>query len=265
MSIRERSYAGSSALPGRGRSFLDRRRVSASAFQQPRPLEAPGAAVSIPAVAPDGSLHLWHRPLGGRSKRVLDVTVAATALVLALPLMLAIVLLIKLTCKGPVVFSHPRIGFNGSTFRCYKFRTMVIDAEQRLQAHLASDPQAAEEWRKARKLKRDPRLTVLGNLLRKSSLDELPQLFNILRGDMSCVGPRPIVAEELHRYGPYVKDYLHARPGLTGLWQVTGRNLVDYTGRVLLDAQYVRNWSVHTDLLILIRTAGAVMRFDRAS
>jgi len=265
MSIRERSYAGSSALPGRGRSFLDRRRIPISGFQQHRPAEVQDAAVSIPAAASSGFVHVWSHPLGGRPKRALDVAVAATALVLALPLMLVVALLIGLTSKGPVIFSHQRIGFNGSTFRCYKFRTMVRDAEERLQAHLAADPQAAEEWRRSRKLKHDPRLAVLGSLLRKSSLDELPQLFNILRGDMSCVGPRPIVAEELRRYGPVAKDYLRTRPGLTGLWQVTGRDSVDYAGRVLLDAQYVRNWSLRTDVLILVRTAGAVMKFDRAS
>jgi exopolysaccharide production protein ExoY len=205
------------------------------------------AAVSIPAAASSGFVHVWSHPLGGRPKRAIDIAVAAAALIAALPLMLVVALLIRLTCKGPVIFSHQRIGFNGSTFRCYKFRTMVTDAETRLQAHLAADPQAADEWRRSRKLKRDPRLTLLGGLLRKSSLDELPQLFNILRGDMSCVGPRPIVAEELRRYGPVAKDYLHTRPGLTGLWQVTGRDSVDYAGRVLLDAQYVRNWSMRTD------------------
>ncbi|MET3660358.1 sugar transferase [Aquamicrobium ahrensii] len=265
MSIRERYYAGSSALPGRGRSFLDRGRVSTSGFQRRRSGEVQDAAVSIPAAASSGFVHVWPHPLGGRAKRALDGAVAVTALVLALPLMLVVALLIKLTSKGPAVFSHQRIGFNGRTFRCYKFRTMVADAEERLQAHLASDPHAAEEWSKARKLKHDPRLTVLGSLLRKSSLDELPQLFNILRGEMSCVGPRPIVAEELRRYGPVAKDYLRTRPGLTGLWQVTGRDSVDYAGRVMLDAQYVRNWSMRTDLLILIRTVGAVTKFDRAS
>lgn len=265
MSIRERFYAGSGALPGRERPFQDRRRVWASGFRRRSTDEMQDAAVSITAAASSGFVHAWPHPLGGRPKRALDVAVAATALVLALPVMLVVALLVRLSCGGPVVFSHQRVGFNGSTFRCYKFRTMVRDAEERLQAHLAADPQAAEEWRKSRKLKHDPRLTALGNMLRKSSLDELPQLFNILRGDMSCVGPRPIVAEELRRYGPVAKDYLRTRPGLTGLWQVTGRDSVDYAGRVMLDAQYVRNWSLRTDLLILVRTAGAVMKFDRAS
>lgn len=245
--------------------LLNRRRVAMSGLRRQRTAEAEDAAVSMPAAASGGFDHVWQHPLGGRPKRMADVAVAATALVLALPLMLAVALLIRLTGKGPVVFFHQRIGFNGRMFRCYKFRTMVIDAEERLETYLAGDPQAADEWRRARKLKRDPRLTVLGGLLRKSSLDELPQLFNILRGDMSCVGPRPVVAEELHRYGPVANDYLRTRPGLTGLWQVTGRDAVDYAGRVLLDAQYVRNWSMRADFAILLRTVGAVMNFDRAS
>lgn len=246
--------------------MTNRRHFPHLGFVPSPPDDGADGFLSMPAAAGAGDFSTAHsRPLGGRAKRLMDIGIAVTALVLAMPLMLAVALLIKLVCGGPVLFSHRRIGFNGSAFRCYKFRTMAVDAEQRLQAYLACNPQAAEEWRQSRKLKRDPRLTVLGNMLRKSSIDELPQLFNVLRGEMSCVGPRPIVADELRRYGSVARDYLRTRPGLTGLWQVTGRDSVDYAGRVSLDAEYVRNWSIGADLLILVRTVGAVMKFDQAS
>ncbi len=205
------------------------------------------------------------RPLGGRSKRVLDLMVASCALVAAAPIMLLVALLIKCTAGGPVVYSHRRVGFDGRPFYCHKFRSMVRDADRVLKDHLERNPSAAREWEEKRKLENDPRVTLLGTMLRKSSLDELPQLFNILRGEMSCVGPRPIVADELDRYGTSVSDYLCTRPGLTGLWQVTGRSSTDYCNRVYLDSQYVRNWSIFSDLVILARTVVAVMRFDEAS
>lgn len=204
-------------------------------------------------------------PLGGWRKRALDLAVASTALVLALPLMAVVASLIKLVTGGPVLFAHRRIGFNGRPFRCYKFRTMVENAEQVLEDYLARNPRAAEEWRETQKLKSDPRITFLGQMLRKSSLDELPQLVNVLRGEMSCVGPRAIVANELARYGSAADEYLKTRPGITGLWQISGRSDVDYAGRVALDTQYVRNWSIWSDFVILAWTAVAVMRFDRAS
>jgi exopolysaccharide production protein ExoY len=204
-------------------------------------------------------------PLGGRTKRLTDIVIAFTALILAAPVMLLITLLIKTTAGGPAVFSHTRIGFGGRPFQCYKFRTMVANSDQALAEFLASNEEAAKEWAESRKLRLDPRVTALGRLLRKSSLDELPQLFNVLRGEMSCVGPRPVVADELPRYGAYVREYLRARPGLTGLWQVTGRDCADYSHRVSLDSSYVLNWSLWADLRILVRTVFAVMRFDRAS
>jgi exopolysaccharide production protein ExoY len=205
------------------------------------------------------------RPLGGWPKRLADMTIALVALVLASPVMLAVALLIRATTGGPAIFSHSRVGFNGKPFNCYKFRTMIANSEQALRDYLACDPEAAREWEQNRKLKRDPRITLLGMMLRKSSLDELPQLFNVLRGDMSCVGPRPIVTDELPRYGACADEYLRTRPGLTGLWQVTGRSSMDYSHRVALDTQYVRNWSLWADLVILLRTTVAVMRFDKAS
>lgn len=204
-------------------------------------------------------------PVGGRLKRLADIVIASGALMAALPIMIIVAALIRWTMGGPVVYAHERVGFQGRRFRCYKFRSMVTDADEALRLHLASNPEAAEQWAKDQKLKHDPRITFLGRLLRKSSLDELPQLFNILKGEMSCVGPRPIVADELGRYGSSACEYLATRPGLTGLWQVTGRSSVDYARRVALDSQYVRNWSFRNDLVILALTAFAVIRFDEVS
>jgi len=204
-------------------------------------------------------------PLGGTPKRAMDIAIALSAIVLLSPLMIVLMGLIRLVMGRSVLFAHSRIGFRGRPFHCYKFRTMVADAEGVLAQHLAADPLAAQEWRQTRKLRNDPRVTLLGYVLRKSSLDELPQLFNVLRGDMSCVGPRPIVADELVRYGPHADEYLRVRPGLTGLWQVSGRNALDYSVRVALDSHYVRNWSLWADLIILVRTIFAVVNFDEAA
>ncbi|ODT08716.1 MAG: sugar transferase [Mesorhizobium sp. SCN 65-20] len=194
-----------------------------------------------------------------------DVVIAASALILAAPIMLIVALLIRLTTGGPALFSHSRVGFRGKPFDCYKFRTMVRNSDEVLRAHLASDPEAARQWAEKRKLRNDPRITFFGMLLRKSSIDELPQLFNILKGEMSCVGPRPVVSDELTRYGDQVDNYLAARPGLTGLWQVTGRSSTDYANRVALDSQYVRDWSLRSDAIILARTVFAVLRFNEVS
>ncbi len=163
---------------------------------------------------------------------------------------------------GSVIFAHPRIGYEGNAFLCYKFRTMVIDGDAVLQKCLNDNPEALREWRETRKLKSDPRVTWLGHVLRKSSLDELPQLINVIRGDMSVVGPRPIVAEELSRYGSCSADYLRARPGLTGLWQVSGRSGLGYEQRVALDRYYVRRWSIALDLAILFRTLPVLLRHE---
>ena len=204
------------------------------------------------------------KPLGGSTKRVIDVTIALTTIVLLLPLSLTIMGLVKLVMGGPIFFAHTRVGYRGKSFHCYKFRTMVANAEEVLARHLAQDPKAAQEWREIMKLRNDPRVTFIGRLLRKSSLDELPQLINVLRGEMSCVGPRPVVASELQRYGAHAAEYLRTRPGLTGLWQVSGRNGIDYANRVALDSHYVRNWSLWNDFIILGKTAFAVVRLDEA-
>ncbi|MGE0849758.1 MAG: sugar transferase [Hyphomicrobiaceae bacterium] len=203
--------------------------------------------------------------VGGGAKRVVDIVIAGTALALSLPLMLLIAMVIKATMGGPVLFSQIRIGRNGVPFLCYKFRSMVSNGDEVLQKHLASDPQAAAEWRETCKLLRDPRVTPLGNILRKSSLDELPQLLNILRGEMSCVGPRPVVPSELERYGANATAYLSSRPGLTGLWQTSGRSKLSYDDRVALDAHYAKNWSLWLDFSIIVKTIPAVLNFHESA
>lgn len=204
-------------------------------------------------------------PVGGLLKRIMDIAVACPALVLAAPVMILVGLLIKITAGGPAIFSHSRVGFGGKPFECYKFRSMVANSDEVLKTYLDANPEARKEWLETHKIRNDPRVTFFGRMLRKSSLDELPQLINILRGDMSCVGPRPIVEDELRRYGEHQAEYLRTRPGLTGLWQVSGRSSMGYENRVALDSQYVRNWSIWLDLVILLRTIIAVMRVDRAS
>jgi undecaprenyl-phosphate galactose phosphotransferase len=192
------------------------------------------------------------------SKRVIDVIgVIALALVFA-PLMLIIAVLLRRE-GGTVLYRHTRIGRGGAPFECLKFRTMVPDAERVLGGILARDPGLRAEWLRDHKLKEDPRVTAIGRLLRRTSLDELPQLWNVLRGEMSLVGPRPVVREELLRYGRAVGVYLSARPGITGLWQVMGRNDTEYLRRVALDVWYVRHQSLQLDLSILARTVLVVL------
>jgi exopolysaccharide production protein ExoY len=202
---------------------------------------------------------------GGQPKRVLDIFVALVAIVLLAPCMLIVAALIKLTLGGPVIFAHARVGQNGQTFPCLKFRTMIVNGQECLDAYLASNPAAAKEWAETHKLRHDPRITRLGHILRISSLDELPQLFNVLRGDMSCVGPRPIVAAELKRYGAHAPEYLAARPGVTGIWQVSGRSSLSYEERIRLDFYYVRHWSMLLDLKILLKTIPAVLHFSETA
>jgi Undecaprenyl-phosphate galactose phosphotransferase WbaP len=161
---------------------------------------------------------------------------------------------------GQPFFGHMRVGHNGKPFKCYKFRSMVVNAEQVLEHLLANDPVARAEWALNFKLKNDPRVSKLGEFLRRSSLDELPQLWNVFKGDMSLVGPRPVIEAELERYGDDVGYYLMTRPGITGLWQVSGRNDVDYATRVYLDSWYVKNWSLWNDIAILFKTISVVRR-----
>ena len=197
-------------------------------------------------------------PLGGLAKRGFDILGAALALAALSPLLLLIALLVKLSDRGPVLYGHTRIGRGGRVFRCLKFRTMVVNGDAVLAAHLRNDPLVAAEWQSTRKLKDDPRVTRVGAVLRRLSIDELPQVVNILLGDMSIVGPRPVVREELDRYGKSAIFYLKSRPGLTGLWQVSGRNDVSYTTRVAFDRHYVENWSFVEDIRIIVKTLPAV-------
>lgn len=200
------------------------------------------------------------RDPGARAlKRILDVIVAALLLVLALPLAAAIALAIVLEKRGPVFFAHTRIGKGKRRFRLWKFRSMVVDADWLLARHLEAHPDNLAEWREMHKLKDDPRVTRVGRLLRRCRLDELPQLVNVLRGEMSMVGPRPIVEEEIPKYGPVFPLYVQVLPGLTGLWQVSGRTHGNYRDRTELDMQYMRNRTIGMDLLILLKTVRVVI------
>jgi undecaprenyl-phosphate galactose phosphotransferase len=186
-------------------------------------------------------------------KRTFDITIAGTLLVGLLPFMLMVAGAIRAGGASPL-FSHSRVGKHGCTFQCYKFRTMVMDADRVLSAYLANNLEAQAEWSRDHKLRNDPRVTALGRFLRRTSLDELPQLINVLKGEMTLVGPRPVVHEELERYGDVLRAYLSVRPGVTGIWQVSGRNDTSYDERVALDAWYVENRSLLLDFKILLRT-----------
>jgi exopolysaccharide production protein ExoY len=204
------------------------------------------------------------RPVGLTLKRASDILIALSGIFLLAPLLVICFATITLSSPGPVLFRHRRIGFNGKPFFCLKFRTMVTDAPQRLQRLLESDPAAAAEWASTCKLRHDPRITLIGTLLRKSSLDELPQLFNVLRGEMSIVGPRPVTEEELDRYSNSVNAYLACRPGITGLWQVSGRSSTSYSRRVACDTFYAQNWSMMLDAKILVVTIPSLLLTDSA-
>jgi exopolysaccharide production protein ExoY len=203
-------------------------------------------------------------PVGTRPKRIVDIVLALSGILLLAPLFAICYLLTVATSPGPAFFRHRRVGFGGKHFDCLKFRTMLTDAPERLRQLLESDPVAAAEWASSRKLRRDPRVTAIGAILRKSSLDELPQLFNVLRGEMSIVGPRPITDEELVRYTTSVGAYLACRPGITGLWQVSGRSTTTYEKRVACDAFYAQNWSIALDAKILIVTIPALLESETA-
>lgn len=221
-------------------------RGGAIGFEQGSVLDAPIGKDRLPA-------------LGGAFKRIFDVAAATCILVMLAPLFLFTALAILLTSGAPVLYGHERVGLGGRRFRCWKFRTMRVDAAEVLRRHLAQDDAARAEWAASRKLRNDPRITRLGRVLREYSVDELPQLLNVIRGDMSLVGPRPVVEDELSYYGSKAEAYFAARPGITGLWQVSGRSDTHYARRVELDAEYVRSWSHGQDMKILLRTVPAVL------
>ncbi|WP_375548218.1 exopolysaccharide biosynthesis polyprenyl glycosylphosphotransferase [Oceanicaulis alexandrii] len=198
------------------------------------------------------------RPFAKAIKRGFDVIASACALVFLSPVLVLIMLAIRKD-GGPVMFSQPRVGVDGQSFGCLKFRTMVVNAEDRLAEILKTDPEREAQWRAYQKLDDDPRITPVGRRLRRTSLDELPQLINVIKGDMSLVGPRPMTLDQQDWYGQAMLDYQRVRPGLTGLWQVNGRNATTFEERARLDSHYVQNWSLWRDLVILVRTVREVL------
>lgn len=198
-------------------------------------------------------------------KRILDILIVLVGLVLATPLIFFIYVLIKLDSPGPAFYSQARIGFGGKTFNMIKFRTMYEDAEEVLGNMLINNPQLLQEWNEFQKLTEDPRITRVGKVLRRLSLDELPQLWNVVRGDMSLIGPRPFLPSQVEYYGEEAyKNYIRIRPGITGMWQVSGRNQTSFANRAHWDEYYIRNWSIGLDFSILIRTVGVVFQGDGA-
>lgn len=197
----------------------------------------------------------WNQML----KRLFDIVATICGGILISPILLAIAFWVYHDSPGPVIFKHRRVGRNGKEFNCYKFRSMCVNSKEVLEHLLATDPEAKAEWDKEFKLKNDPRITKSGAFLRKTSLDELPQLWNVLKGEMSLVGPRPIVQAEVPRYGKYIKEYYSVLPGITGMWQTSGRSDIDYPERVHMDSWYVHNWSVWLDMVLLWRTVAVVL------
>jgi len=192
-------------------------------------------------------------------KRCFDLVLTTVGGLLILPILLVIAVMVGISNHGRIIFAHKRVGKDGKMFKCYKFQTMVPDADQRLKDYLAAHPSARKEWEETFKLSHDPRVTKLGGVLRKTSLDEFPQLWNVIRGDMSLVGPRPIVEREVPRYGHRIREYYMVRPGITGYWQTCGRSDTTYAERVDMDTWYVRNWSVWLDVVYLVKTFSAVI------
>ncbi len=193
-------------------------------------------------------------------KRLIDISLILLFSPILVPVFLILIVLTFITSPGPVFYGHKRIGKNDKEFKCWKFRSMCIDADKKLEEILANNPQMREEWEKERKFQNDPRVTKFGKFLRKTSLDELPQLLNILAGQMSFVGPRPVTRPELSKYGEY-KDYiLSVTPGLSGMWQTSGRSDTEYEERIALDTYYIQNWSIWLDIWILIKTVWVVLK-----
>lgn len=196
---------------------------------------------------------------GKLAKRIFDITLATFMLILMFPVMLITALAVAITSPGPILFKQERVGCRGRSFACLKFRSMRVDAENRLISLLKERPELLREWECNQKLQRDPRITRLGAFLRISSIDELPQLINVIRGDMSLVGPRPIVPSEVPKYGRHILSYFAVKPGLTGIWQVTGRNNSTYARRVAADVIYARSHSLWLDMKIIALTVPAVL------
>lgn len=239
---------GSSARPGEEwpRPLLVAEHMSEVAYAAPR-VSAATRAQSRP------------QSLDAPVTEAMNFLIALVALIFLAPLMIAIAIAVYAQDGGPVVFAHRRIGRGGRHFKCLKFRSMAVDAQERLAQLLATDPAAREEWERDHKLRNDPRVTRLGAFLRKSSLDELPQLINVLRGEMSLVGPRPIVDAEAPKYGHRFRYYCAVKPGITGLWQVSGRNDTSYRSRVAMDCVYATHRNALLDAKIMLATVPAVL------
>jgi len=197
-------------------------------------------------------------------KRILDIFFVLALTPVLVPLLLTVAVVVKLSSPGPVFYSHRRIRRNGEFFSMWKFRTMCQNSAEVLEQYLSAHPEARAEWNKLHKLQRDPRITSVGSFLRRYSLDELPQMWNVLNGQMSLVGPRPIVAAEVEKYGDCFGCYCRVKPGLTGLWQVSGRSKLTYDERVGLDCEYVEHWSLGRDFIILLKTFASVVNQDGA-
>lgn len=242
-----------------GRVYSAAHRESVSEFSRSdESFSSDVAADTEPSPVPRHTLSAANDPdvpsrKGDFTKRVFDIVGSSSLLIVLLPIFLVVGCFV-LSDGGSAFFGHPRVGRGGRAFRCLKFRSMVPKADVVLAELLATDATAREEWNRDFKLKNDVRITAIGRFLRKTSLDELPQLWNVLRGDMSLVGPRPVVTKELERYGADARYYLSVRPGVTGLWQVSGRNNVDYETRVALDVSYVKDRSMLLDISIMLRT-----------
>jgi Undecaprenyl-phosphate galactose phosphotransferase WbaP len=218
-------------------------------------------AARRPALTVTNRLRIrWSQPL----KRAFDFGVALTIGIAILPLVTLIVALIRLGSPGPIFYGQERVGRYGRRFRAWKFRTMLPNADAVLEQYLIEHPELAEEWQAKHKLRCDPRVTWIGRWLRSTSLDELPQIWNVLVGDMSLVGPRPIVEAEIEKYADHYEHYVQVLPGITGLWQVSGRNNTTYEERVALDVYYVQNWSLWLDVYILACTAKVVLLCEGA-
>lgn len=231
----------------------------------PELIGMPAANVSVQGLMEENMLLVsvknnLARPYYRFVKRLFDICLIILSSWFIIPLMISIAALIYMSDPGPIVFPHKRVGQHGKEFYCYKFRSMVINAEQALSEYLKDNPEARKEWYRDFKLKDDPRITKIGQFLRKTSLDELPQLLNVLKGEMSLVGPRPIVSEEVERYGEYIQDFYLVPPGITGVWQVSGRSDTTYDERVRMDSWYVHNWSVWVDIVYLVKTISVVIK-----
>lgn len=223
--------------------------MKATMKKEPAPLAIPTSSFVI---APE----IHHNIL----KRLFDIVFSLAVLVLGYPIFILIGLVVRMSSKGHVIYGHERIGRGGKPFKCYKFRTMYPDADQRIKELMAAHPEIKAEWDATHKLKNDPRITPIGKFLRKTSLDELPQFWNVLKGDLSVVGPRPVVRAEMERfYHTKASLILSVRPGLTGLWQVSGRSNTSYQERIRLDEEYIRNQSFLLDLFLIAKTIPSML------